>query len=271
MTQPRGAAAPVRARLAARALLLGARIDTRGLWREETLVATPLTLRIGENGTAFVFRYGAVVLFDATAEQEASFIAGLEGRIVEPLPKPEIEEAEVLVRPESEEPIDASGAIVVRDAGPERLQVVADILAKSVVLDHYDARIAHVFDRIEPLADTLRKDGRTRSRARELLRHIGEVLLTQQRMVGRAEVGEKPEVLWDHPELERLYARLEDEYEIVERGRAIDRKLGLVADTVETLVDLVHNKRATRLEWYIIILIAFEIVLTLYDMFWRGN
>jgi uncharacterized Rmd1/YagE family protein len=97
------------------------------------------------------------------------------------------------------------------------------------------------------------------------------VLLTQQRMVGRVEVGEKPEVLWEHPELERLYARLEDEYELAERGRAIERKLALVNDTMETLVDLVQNKRLTRLEWYIIALIAIEIGLTLYELFWRGH
>jgi uncharacterized Rmd1/YagE family protein len=264
-------AAPIEARLTARALLLGTRIDTRGLAREEALATSPLTVRIGERGTALVFRYGVVVLFDVAPQQERQFIAGLDGRIAEPFAVPETEQAEVLVKPEGEEPVDASGAIVVRDAGPERLQVVASVLSKSVVLAHYEARIAAVFDRVEPLADRLRRDGRTGTRAKELLQQIGEVLLTQQRMVGRVEVGEKPEVLWDHPELERLYARLEDWYELEERGRAIERKLGLVGDTVETLVDLVQNKRSTRLEWYIITLIAIEILLSVYELFWRGH
>jgi uncharacterized Rmd1/YagE family protein len=271
VTALRSAAAPVQARLTARALLLGARIDTRGLAREEALAPLPLTVRVGERGTALVFRYGVVVLFDAEPAQERAFIAGLDGRIAERLAQPDTEQAEILVKPEGEEPVDASGAIVLRDAGPERLQVVASVLSKSVVLAHYEARIAAVFDRIEPLADRLRRDGRTGTRAKELLQQIGEVLLTQQRMVGRVEVGEKPEVLWDHPGLERLYARLEDEYELSERGRAIERKLGLVSDTVETLVDLVQNKRSTRLEWYIIALIAIEIALTLYELFWRGH
>lgn len=270
MTTLRAASAPVHARLTARALLLGTRIETRGLAREEALATSPLTVRVGERGTALVFRYGVVVLFDADPEQERQFVAGLDGRIVEPLAVPETEQAEVLVKPEGEEPLDSSGAIVLRDAAAERLQVVASVLSKSVVLAHYEARIATVFDRVEPLADRLRRDGRTGARAKELVQQIGEVLLTQQRMVGRVEVGEKPEVLWDHPELERLYARLEDEYELVERGRAIERKLALVGDTVETLVDLVQNKRATRLEWYIIGLIAIEILLSLYELFWRG-
>jgi len=86
-------------------------------------------------------------------------------------------------------------------------------------------------------------------------------------MVGRVEIAEKPDVLWDHPELERLYARLEDEYELVERSRAMERKLALINETVGTLIDLVQNQRSVRLEWYIIGLIGIEILLSLYQLF----
>lgn len=85
-------------------------------------------------------------------------------------------------------------------------------------------------------------------------------------MVGRAQIGDKPELLWDHPGLERLNALLEDEFEIRERLAALDRKLELVARTERSLVDLISTRHALRVEWYIVILIAFEIVLTLYAM-----
>jgi required for meiotic nuclear division protein 1 len=89
-------------------------------------------------------------------------------------------------------------------------------------------------------------------------------------MVGRVEVEEKPDVLWDHPELERLYARLEDEYEVVERSRAMERKLALISETAGTLIELVHNQRSLRLEWYIIGLIGLELLLSLYALM-RGG
>ena len=87
-------------------------------------------------------------------------------------------------------------------------------------------------------------------------------------MVGRVEVEEKPDVLWDHPELERLYARLEDEYELVERSRAMERKLALISQTAGTLIELVHNQRSLRLEWYIIGLIGLELLVSLYGLVW---
>ncbi len=138
------------------------------------------------------------------------------------------------------------------------------------MLSHYEAKIAGAFDRIEPLAGRLQRRGRTGSQARDLLRQIGDVLLTQHRMVGRVEIGEKPDVLWDHAELERLYARLEDEYELVERSHAMERKLALINETVGMLIDLVQNQRSVRLEWYIIGLIGIEILLSLFQILGTG-
>jgi uncharacterized Rmd1/YagE family protein len=98
---------------------------------------------------------------------------------------------------------------------------------------------------------------------------MGALLLIESRMVGRAEIGDKPELLWDHPELERLNALLEDELEIRERLAALDRKLELVARTERTLVELISTRHALRVEWYIVILIVLEILLTIYDLWLR--
>ncbi|MGH6662372.1 MAG: RMD1 family protein, partial [Rhodospirillales bacterium] len=110
--------------------------------------------------------------------------------------------------------------------------------------------------------------GHTGREGRALLRQIGDVLLMQHKMVGRVEVAEKPDLLWDHPELERLYARLQDEFELNDRARALDRKLDLISRTAATSLDLLQNRRTLRVEWYIVILIVIELVLlVLYETF----
>ena len=77
----------------------------------------------------------------------------------------------------------------------------------------------------------------------------------------------KPEVLWEYPGLERFYLSLETEYEIRERHTALERKLDLISRTAETLLDLVHNKRSLRVEWYIVILIVVDIIVSLVGKF----
>ena len=85
-------------------------------------------------------------------------------------------------------------------------------------------------------------------------------------MSGRVAVEEKPDVLWDRPDLERLYARLEDEYELSERARTLARKLDVVQETARALTDLIDAQRSVRLEATIVLLIVFEILITFYEL-----
>ncbi len=74
-------------------------------------------------------------------------------------------------------------------------------------------------------------------------------------------------MLWDHPQLERFWAKLVDEYDLPSRSRAIERKLEVIRETADTITDLIATRTSHRLEWYIIALIMIEIVLGLYDRF----
>ena len=103
----------------------------------------------------------------------------------------------------------------------------------------------------------------------ETLSEIGEALSIQSRLAGRIDMDDKPDVLWDHPELERLWAKLVDEYDLKSRANAIAQKLTVIRDSAETLGDLLTTRTSHRLEWYIIALIMIEIALGLYDRFWK--
>jgi uncharacterized Rmd1/YagE family protein len=252
-----------RQRVRVHALLVGNRIDLRALYRSDRLAVAPLAIPAGERGMAVLFRYGAVVMFNLQVVEEAAFLVSLKSVVGETHADPEGEEAEIVVDPGGGERVDAGGVIHLREVTPERLLVVADVLAKSVVLAHDEQRVARVFDRIEPVAEALQRRGGGRIAVRQLLHHIGDVLITQHRMVGRVEVTEKPELVWDQPELERLYLRLQEEYELSERDRALTRKLDLIAQTATTALGLLQARRSLRVEWYIVI----EIILTLYQMF----
>jgi uncharacterized Rmd1/YagE family protein len=124
-----------------------------------------------------------------------------------------------------------------------------------------------VFEIIEPFARELATHGRTRRNRKGILKLIGNALLVQHRVSGRVAVTEKPDALWDRPDLERLYARLEDEYELNERVDALNRKLAVVAETAQTLADIIDTRRALRLEFIVVVLITFEIIATFYQIY----
>jgi uncharacterized Rmd1/YagE family protein len=256
--------------LAARALQIADRINTAG-FEGQVLSATPLAVRIGETGIAVVFRYGVVVFIGLSVAEEINFLDQLSARLFGPIAPHEEETAKVQVARESEEPIPVGGPILVKELSVERLLIVADALAKSVVLGRSEREIANVFDTIEPFARELATLGRTSKSRVAMLKLLGAALLVQHRVSGRVAVGEKPDVLWDRPDLERLYARLEDEYELKEREETLNRKLAVIAETATTLADIIDTKRSLRLEVIVVVLIACEIVLGFYEIFARGG
>ena len=249
-----------------KALYIGERIDTRGLETGDApWGVSPLTLPFGDSSVGVLFRYGVVVLFNFNVDLEQRFLEHVAHHVTGPLAAPEVDNARLQVKPEAEAQTDLAGTIFVRNLTVECFQLVADALGKSLILAHYETRIGGIFDRIEPLAATLQEKGRAGTHGNTLMRLIGDVLLMQHRMVGRVETGEKPELLWDHPELERLYLRLSDDYELRERSRALDRKLDVISRTVETLLGLVQNRTSLRVEWYILALIVAELALSIYS------
>lgn len=246
------------------AILLGQRINIKALRQIPKLAEAPLVIEAGESGCAVLFRYGVAVLVGVKGIEQSNFLSMLGDYVIEPFAKPETERVQILTRPGEEETVLHDG-IRVRALDIERIQIIADVLAKSLALSYHENQIADTFDRIEPLSAEMQVNGHPgNKRARDLLRHIGTALSIQRRMVGQVEVEDKPELLWDRPaELERLYARLEDEFEIRERHSALKEKLELIYRTAETMLGLLQDRRSFHVEWYIVILIVFEIILSL--------
>src|SRR5437762_144776 len=107
--------------LPVRALLLGERLETRGLERPDTIYATPLTLRLGEDRLAVLFRYGVAVFVGLSPIEEDEIVRSLRARISEPQALPESETVQIQINPGADDQIDPAGRIVLKDASPERL------------------------------------------------------------------------------------------------------------------------------------------------------
>ena len=255
------------ATLTGRALIVGERINTSGLERGDVYATAPLAFKAGEKGFAALYRHGAAVLIGMSPLEEDEVLRGLEPRIVNPSPPREDEIIRVRLSPEGADQVTPDGVISLKSFAPEHLLVVADILAKSAALDSDERQVAKVFDAVEPFMRPLAEKGRAPAGRRAMLRLIGEALLTKARVAGRVAALEKPDVLWDRPDLDRLYARLEDEYEIRERVETLNAKLGVIGDTATALTDIIDTERALRLEFIIVVLIAFEIVFSLFQFF----
>ena len=69
------------ARVTARALIVGERIDTVGLERPDTISALPLAFRVGVGGMVALFRFGVAVMVGLTPLEEEHTLASLAARV----------------------------------------------------------------------------------------------------------------------------------------------------------------------------------------------
>src|ERR1700736_37561 len=263
--QPEFPASPGVARVTARALLLGDRIEAAGLERSDMISSTPLAFHAGANGFVALYRFGVAVMVGLSPLEEDDVLKHVKLRVSGPHEHIDDESVILEISPDLDDKVPPGGAIAMKYLSAQRLLVVADALAKSVSLGRDEREVNAVFDIIEPFATELARTGRPPWKRRSMLRLIGQTLLVQHRVSGRVAVTEKPDVLWDRPTLERLYARLEDEYELKERAEALTRKLSVIAETAEVLTDIIDTRRSLRLEIVIVILIAVEIVIAGYQ------
>lgn len=264
---PSSGASPrvVAPRIVIDALHLFERIDLRALIRktEGWVASSPATLRLSDGGYVVCFRYGVLVFIGGSELSRREFITLVEALGAQRREAP-IESEQVVLRLDREQGDRCvNGELLLTDGAPPRLQLVAEVLSRSVIVADYEATLRDAASWVERLSRELSARGVTRQRPRTLLKRIGTALYIRQALVGRAEVTEKPDLLWEHPELERLFNQLMDEFEIEERNAALEAKLSLITDTARTALDLVRHAQSLRVEWYIVLLIVADIILNL--------
>lgn len=253
----------------ARALLLAERIDLKGLERSDQFSSNPLAFKVASGGTVALFRSGAAVFIGMNPLEEEGIIKGLEGRLIDPLAERETELAQIVLKADGEDQPLPNGTISLKNDAPERLLLLAEALATSVTFAYDERRITQAFDRVVPIASSLKRRKLLVGSQGDLVEQIGEALLIQQRLAGRVELADRPDVLWDHPELERLWVKLTDEYDLSPRARAVGQKLVVIRETADTMADLLSTRTSHRLEWYIIGLICLELLLGLFNQVFK--
>jgi uncharacterized Rmd1/YagE family protein len=252
-----------------RALLLGERIDARAVTLPgfEQVMQAPRVFQRGEDAFVAVFRFGAVVIAQQPGARPEDLATAIGRYVAGPFNPVESETATLTLDPGGDDKVAAPGLVALGDFSVDRFAVVADVLAQSVVLARGERLIEGVFERLEPFARELAVSGGRALSSHLPLRLLGDALLAQHRLVGRVEAGDKPDILWDRPDLQRLYLRLDEEFEIGERSRALARKLKVVEEGASVIADVADTYFNRRLEVAIIALIGVEIALSLATLF----
>ena len=219
-------------------------------------------------GTVFLFSFGVVIFFDVgQAGREGELLrlrrapSGMRDAQVinEEFTVRELSDAATDVRPDVEE-----GVLVVDKLTPERASMVALTVAQSAAMEYYERIVDQMFADTDHFVQRLEKSGNISVFTAKLQRFIGAAISTRSEVISVLHLLDKPDVVWDDSGAERIYEELRSEFDLVDRYQSLELKLRSVQESLSLLTDIARDRRLVFLEASVILLILFEILLSLF-------
>jgi uncharacterized Rmd1/YagE family protein len=148
----------------------------------------------------------------------------------------------------------------------EKIKIISYVSAQSVALDRYEDEIDERLAELGRVVDNIKSSGRTKFTQASLLKQVGNVLSVKQNAVSSLSLFDKPNETWESEEIEKLYNRLRDEYELRDRFDILNEKIDFLSENNTTILNFISSQKANFLEWIIIFLIIVEIVLFIFEL-----
>ena len=228
--------------------------------------STPNELQVqyGQNAYLFVFRFGTLVAFNLGEDilrEERKKIAASIGAELE---KPTSETYQVQVTG-SKDDVEFE-YVELKKLSLSNLRLIAMTIGQSAALEYVEIEANRLLQETLALMQRLSRKGSVPHSGKALLKFIGSAAANRQHIISSLAIFDPPDETWTSNELQQLFGKLQQNFDIDLRFRALDRKLSLVQDNIEILVNIATARRAALLEIMIILLIVFEVVLALGGM-----
>jgi required for meiotic nuclear division protein 1 len=156
--------------------------------------------------------------------------------------------------------------MIVNELSPYHIEIISNVLAKSVALEKIEKGIGDLFDELEGLIQRL-KVGNLRYRGNMLAKMSARILTFKYDTTSVIMILDKPEITWTDEMAEKLFNRMSRLFELDERYEKIAKKSDTLMDILSVFSTLTQHQKSNNLEWMIIILIVIEIVISLIDFF----
>jgi uncharacterized Rmd1/YagE family protein len=107
--------------------------------------------------------------------------------------------------------------------------------------------------------------GKIKLTKKEISKKIGELFLVKTKINLHYDLLDTPEFFWEYPQYENQYEKTIKYLDIKSRVEVLNKKVEIIQELLHVLGDEQKHKYSSFLEWIIIILIAFEIIINLKD------
>lgn len=225
-------------------------------------------LKEPKNKAAYLFSYGSLVCTNCQSHEITdilNYLSKIDKALAVQYPFTYQDDYKLEFNPDVESTI-TYDFMVTPELKNYHEEILAIVLSKSVALERIEYAINLLVDDIENKIDSMEK-GQLNISDSSLAKTFSQALRFKYNTISYLMLLDKPDITWNSEDTLDFFAQMNKLFELEDRYQSVRHKTEILIDITEIFTTLTHAKRATYLEWLIIILIAFEIGMALFDKF----
>ncbi|MGX6443435.1 RMD1 family protein [Neobacillus sp. K501] len=152
--------------------------------------------------------------------------------------------------------------VVVPNYEPFYPELISTVLAKSVALEKTEEQLGKIHDKLEHMIDRLEK-GKLRIGNKELARTTATIVRHEYNTLAYIMILDKPDITWTSSCAGEFYDRMMEFFELNDRYKILKSKTEILYNIMDGFSTISHSIRGLFVEWIIVSLIVFEIILTI--------
>ena len=216
------------------------------------------------NRYLYVFDYGVVVFANFDAQAKSEFINFIKNYASTLVHFDLSEEYRIETETHLSKPIVKNNSVSVAHIDSAMVRIVMLNIGQSVALDHYEVLTNELINSSKHYILQLEQRGKLNISKKDLLKYIGKVLNIKNSIVDNLYILDDPNMVWDNEELNLLNRHLKANFDINPRFKDLDYRLQIVENNLTLFTDVLNVRESSRLEWMIVFLIVFEILISLF-------
>ncbi|KAL8137761.1 hypothetical protein V2J09_003762 [Rumex salicifolius] len=214
-----------------------------------------------------VFQYGSTILFNIEDHEVDSYLALVKRHASGLLAESRKDDYAVKEKPALAE--DMQGGpdyIVIKHLDTDGIRIIATVLGQSVALDYFVSQIDGMVQDFEKINREMEETGTFTLDRNKLFRLVGKANSNLADIILKVGLLDRSEIAWREAKYAQINEYLREEYEVTQRFGNLNYKLKFVEHNIHFLQEALQNRRSNIAEWCIIVLLAIQNVLSIYEI-----
>lgn len=221
-----------------------------------------IVVEIDKGQQIILFSYGIFVCWNISFENLKFFQDHIKSSQIESFKEPLIEEFDFI----SGEDFNIKLDTVTLDSDDILEKIaISHSVAQNLKLNQFENKVQSTIEANSSIPAHLAQKGDIPLSRKEIAKTVGELFLVKSQINLHYDLLDTPEFFWEYPEYEVYYERMIKYLDIKPRVEVLNKKVEVIQELLNVLSNEQNHRHASFLEWIIIILIAFEIIMNLID------